>query len=240
MNYQIITDREALAAFIEWLPDLEPHEKFYCCLFARSKYTKHLENPLVHIKSDKAQLKRFVAAKKDLFWKIQQLECPIGSYRQQDNPVPQEALALYISINPRDCYRAQFGGLTALSKCIQNQSRNANPHQEIMSEIQRTKSRSHVVTFDVDLKYPFMEKEKEGLHHSVNWDAVNIIETHGGYHIMVRPDKVKEEFRKTWYNKIKTQLEINELDQVGDLMSPMPGTYQGGFTPVLLTPFNHR
>lgn len=232
MNYQIITNPNELQRFIDWLPILESHEKFYVCLFARSKYTKHLQDPLVHIKSDKAQLKRFTAHNKDLWWKIMQLQCPIGSYRQKEVEVPQEALALYITPNPRDCYRAQFSSLTALSKCIQNQNRNANPHQEVMSEIQRNKSRSFVVGFDVDV-------DKEQYHldfiwqvafKCVNLEAVVIIETRGGYHILVRPDLVEESCRKTWYNDLK---KATGVDQTGDIMIPVPGTYQGGFTPIL-------
>lgn len=180
-----------------------------------------------HVKSDKAQLKRFTSTKDRLLTKIRQLSCPVGSYIQDNNPdhtVPQEALALYISPNPRNLWKATTGSLVKLAHMIQTANKNANPHSEVMSEIQRTCSRKVWVTFDVDTK-------DEGVIPLVN-DAVGdinarlILETRGGYHVLVSPDKVPDTHRKSWHKKIAAISDIT-----GDSMIPVPGTYQGGFTP---------
>lgn len=229
MNYEIIKDEKALMDFIEWLPDLNEYETYYVCLFARNKYLKDLvgNNLIPHIKSDKQQLKRFTSHKKDLFKKIAQLECPIGSYMQKDTPIPQEALALYISVNPRSMYKAIYGSIKKLTDCLQNSNLNVNPHQEVMSEIQRSKSRTVYVDFDLDNKSN-LAGLKSYIKGTVNEEAVTLIETRGGYHILIEPSKVDLPYKNTWHQNLS---KLEGVDQIGDCMIPVLGCAQGQFIP---------
>lgn len=222
MNYEIIKDEEKLRSFIEWLPALEEGEAYYSCLFARSKYA---QGSIVHIKSDKAQLKRFTSKKVNLFDKIRQLECPIGSYHQRETEIPQEALALYITVNPRNLWRATFSSLVHLAKCIQTNAVTVNPHQEVMSEIQRSKSRTVYVDCDLDCRDNSSIRE---VFTYVNPDAVTVLQSRGGYHLLVEVSKVEEKYKKSWYKDISG---IAHIDQMGDLMIPIPGCVQGDFVP---------
>jgi hypothetical protein len=234
MNYEIIKDDVKLREFIEWLPELQQAEKYYLCLFARSKYTKDAEgnNGLPHIKSDKAQLKRLVSDKVRMYDKIRQLQCEVGAYTQNDTPVPQEALALYITVNPRNLWKATHNSLVKLATCIRDNNTFNNPHAEVMSEIQRTKSRTEYVVFDIDYKgetSSYKDFLAEWVSDRVgNHTCFKIIETRGGYHVLVKPDAVHPDYEKTWYQAIaKNQY----IDQKGDMMIPVVGCTQGNFIP---------
>ena len=226
MTYQIIRDEAVLRAFIDWLPALEESEVYYVSLLARSKYSDV-------ISSDKQQLKRFTSRKEDLYNKIWQLECPIGAYTQKGEPIPQEALAIYITTNPRSMYDALFSSLTALARTIQHQNKSANPHQEVMNEIQKSKSRSCYVDFDFDYKGEnFAEELKANIYARVGTTAkVQFVETRGGFHVLVDPTTVEDPFKKRWYQSI---MELPHVDQSGDQLIPIPGCTQGGFMPILL------
>lgn len=232
MNYQIIKDEKILRDFIDWLPKLKPHEVYYLCLFARSKYSKGI----AHIKSDKAQLKRFTSDKEWLFNKIKQLECPIGSYTAKEVgggqiPVPQEALALYITTTPRNMITATKESIKKLQDLSWQPYNGYNPHAEIMSEIQKAKSKTQLVSFDFDL--PKDKFNKDFFETVLNKEAINILETRGGFHVIVETNKVEAQYRKTWYTEFTKYLasDSEDHDNKGDIMMPVPGTYQGGFVP---------
>lgn len=218
MHYQIILDEQKFRNFIDWLPDLEDNEKYYCSLFARKKYCREL------IKSnDKAQLRRFLSTKEQLFEKVKQLEVPLGAYRLGDRNAPQESLVLYINPNPRNLIRASYDGIIKLTELLKYQNQNFNPQAEIMSCIQRSQSRKLYLDFDID-DPEFDLRQLEG---RINLDAVDVMQTRGGYHILIRLDRVVESYQKTFYRAL-TELDV---DQTGDQLLPLAGCTQGGFMP---------
>lgn len=234
-NYKIIVDEEALRRFIDWLPELEPNETYYLCLLGRSKYVKDLGLD-IHIQSDKAQLKRFTSNKEMLFDKIKQLEVELGAYKLRGVQIPQEALALYITTNPRNVEKATKESIKKLVDLVTTPYSGYNPHQQVLSCIQRAKSKTQFVTFDFDIDKSVFEKDNvaEQIKQVVGYiNAVNVIETRGGFHVLVRPDLVKYDKKKSWYNEVNLihRIYSSDPDSRGDMMSPVVGTYQGSFTP---------
>lgn len=229
MNYQIITDENLLDEFISsFLKPCSPDETYYCCLFARSKYAKNEDgsNKFPHIKTDKNQLKRFLATPNTLKIKIKQLEVPFGAYITKDGePIPQEALALYITPNRRSQKKAMFKLMKRLIDIQESNGQGFNINAEAISAVQKSKSKTDWIDFDIDSK----DIDISSIENVLPLGTYKILETRGGYHIMIDRDKVKKSNApKNWYIVLGQMFEI---DQSGDNMIPMVGTYQGGFTP---------
>ncbi len=225
-NYQIVTDEVELQKFVDFLPDLGPTETFYFCLFSRNKYCREVK----HISSDKAQLKRFVTNKERMINKIKQLQIEVGEYYQYRNEtrveIPQEALALYINPNPRCMKKAIIPTIKKLLDIYQTATEGYNIQAETLSQIQKARSRNVYYNVDFDINKTEFKKIREQV------DSFGVlgkwIETRGGFHYLVDMDKTTD---NRWYQKFK---QIPGVEMLTDTMLPVPGTYQGGFTPKII------
>ncbi len=224
MNYEIIKDREALQQFVDWLPDTTQGETYYVALLARNKYVKDLG--IGTFGSDKHQCKRFLSTKDRLIEKIEQLECKVGAYVVKDIRVPQEALALYITPNPRNMIKATSNLLVKCAELIASGSKNHNIYQESLSQVHKSVGTRHFVDFDID-GYECTDEVHTNIYGLVNKEAVNILHTRGGFHILVNTKKVNVN-PKTWYQGL---MNMTGVDATGDNMIPVPGCTQGNFTP---------
>lgn len=172
-NYKIILDDKILLDFIDWLPELMEDECYYFCLFARSKYCEGL------LSSEKQQLKRFTSKKDLIYNKIKQLECEYGSYKQKNKIIEQNALALYVTVNPRSYIKAAKNCLIELAKRITQQYNGYNPHQLMLSEIQKATSRKVYVDFDFDGIH--VDDILSMIQGNINLSCLNILKTRGEF-----------------------------------------------------------
>ena len=219
MNYSIVRDEAAFRIFIDWLPELQENEKYYLSLFARRKYS-------AVVTTDKANLKRFATDKKRMLEKVRQLECAEGTYIAKEVAVPSDALALYISVNPRCAVKASFQTIIALTESLQHDHQDLNPHSEAMTQLHKSPSRKTFVVFDVDRKDD-LSKTISVTREIIGEAAPTFLETRGGVHVLINASLVDSK-HKNWYPELKKQI---EPDQTGDLLIPVPGCCQGGFVP---------
>lgn len=224
MNYKIIQNENKFREFIEWLPELENGEVFYCSLFARKKYCKNNE-----IKLDKAQLRRFTTTKEWLYDKVKQLECEIGSYKSHSISIPQEALALYITVNPRSLIKATKNSLIKFAHLITKDYDGYNPHAEVMSEIQTAGNRKIYMDLDFDGEFNYSDLYNSIDETKINKDCLTFVKTRGGYHILVKLDDIKNEYKKTWYQHL-TSLKGCDMRGTESLL-PVIGCCQGDYIP---------
>lgn len=226
MNYQVIVDDAEFQKFVEWLPPLEKEECHYAALLARDKYIRDLG--IGTFNSDKHQCSRFVTNTERLLLKLKQCETEVGNYSVKGIEIPQQALAAYMTINPRSKTKAAKWLLKRLADVVADGEQNVNVYQESLTAIHKSVGRKLFV--DVDFDNVALEQTVVEMSRYVNVDAVKILETRGGFHAIIRLDKIHDKYVKSWYKNITT---MNGADVAGDTLIPIPGTYQGGWVPKL-------
>ncbi len=99
-----------------------------------------------------------------------------------------------------------------------------------MSEIHRTCGQKHFIDFDIDSKDPEILSAAIKLVDG----RCELLETRGGYHLMVRSKDTKEGFsEKLWYKKLTA---LSDVSADPNSMVPCIGTFQGGFVPRFVDP----
>ena len=224
-HYKIVQDPEALGAFVDWLPELEPGEAFILSLMARKKYSL----PGQGITNDRNQLARVSCKKQNLIEHIRRMEVPLDVYTARGVCIPQQALALYITPNPRSQAKAARALLETLLGAVLDSTNTYNVPALALSALQTNVSRRLLLDIDIDgMGVAQVLPLLEGL---INPEAVDILETRGGVHLLVHPAKVDPAFVSTWWKSLTT---LPGVDGHGDQLLPVPGCIQGGFVPKLI------
>jgi hypothetical protein len=236
MNYKLINDEEHLRYFIEHLTDDNNEGRYYVTLFARKKY-----DPSGLIKSDRAQLKRVVAKKKDIISKIRQMEIAVGAYEIDGNPVPQDSLAVYITPNVRSLKKAKRLLMKMLIDKIDDDS--VNPQSLAMNALQQSCSGDRQwFDIDVDFTPEYLHKVDDAIK-TLGYllkNAFDTVRTRGGFHCLVKLNDPN--LPKNWHKLVSTlDLDYCETMMIGskpeddkpgkDGLLPVPGCTQGGYTP---------
>jgi len=213
MNYSILKNEAKFDEFVNLLPDLQDNEVYYLALFARQKYTE------IPIKD--SNVLRFTSKKEHLKEKIMRLECPFGGYKLDNVTVPQDALALYIGLNPRNIVKANKTLLVELAQGFAD-GKNVNPLSTALTAIHKAIDRKTFVDFDYDGIAPeqHLPRIKEII------PEFKILKTKGGFHLIVTLAKTP---KTNWFKELAA---LDGCDVKGsNTLIPVPGCTQGNFVP---------
>jgi len=157
------------------------------------------------------------------------MECGIGSYTFNGQPIPQETLALYMMPNPRSLNKATRYSLIDFANIIADvNQKNKNPYKVILTNIQKYASRKIYLDFDFDINSDNLVSLMCVIKNNLNENCFNVIHTRGGIHLLVEVNKIEKQYKKTWYNAITS---LPTCDVRGDMLLPVPGCCQGNFVP---------
>lgn len=133
--------------------------------------------------------------------------------------------------------KAARHGLVRTAQLITGENHGYNFHQEMISEIQKAKSRMVYMDFDFDCDTTILTvdnlKSILDSHNVINLNALHILESRGGYHLLVKIDDVEYGYKNRWYQNVKAiqkQFSSDCLNK-GNNMMPIPGCTQGNFIP---------
>ena len=212
MNYRLIGNRKELERWVDFLPNLLPDERYFISLFARKKYQSDL-------KSNDNWLDKRIVRKQHIIRTIERWQIAEDSYTTKDVQVKSEGLVVYMNPTPRDLRKATFRSFAKLGEKV-GSTTPFNPVQEMYKLVQKTKGTRKWISFDFDLDSDRdVLYTKEEIDYLTNHSA-SYINTRGGIHALVDPTGCP----RTWY---KDLMDLG-ADQVSDILSPIPGTLQGG------------
>jgi len=200
----LVFDEIILRDYIKSLPELKDGEGFLCTVLNRNKHgavrTRKLND---RIAKSHDGLEALVHEFADRYGKS------TGVPIIYVNPRPRSYLAAAQKMFVEMSRAAAFTGL-----------QDIDIHKMSKSILAGAKSGSGPVVFDLDGEEFRSLNFVQNKLNAGSWLAIN---TRGGVHLHVSPDKVSHEYRATWFKEIDAL-----ADNSGDLMSPVPGTLQAG------------
>ncbi len=231
----LIKNEDETRKFIEKvLQPLKNDEVYITVLTARKKYCSTISSSLEVVNRD-------IIRNNDtnkILRKIRKMSIVEGLYTDKNNDIiPIEAFALYILPEPRSMLKAYNDFIENTGKWNYENLKSENKNLELyrkldiklFSSIHRSKSCSNYFIIDIDKKDEVLFNNIYIFIQSKEWyDSPSVIkwisETRGGYHIMLERNNISGEIV---HEIMKRKIESVEFRK--EMMTPIPGTLQGGF-----------
>lgn len=254
-SYEFILDPTKVIAFGDKvLKPLAENQVYMVFLAARNKYLTDEQRKTVKL-AGQDMIARKVLKKKEgettgqmLLKGLSTLCVPAGHYRDNGgNPIPFNAFTMFVTVNPRDCKKASLAvAHTLLDKLANDMDGFQHLENLVLSSIHKEVSRKVYLDLDIDLKVPMDLAERLRVLDEVMMPSGNTpftqVNTRGGYHLLVEYDQIDKERKNTFYLDLMKlsemeknyELEVKTDGSSGAVMTPIPGTSQGGYEPTFL------
>jgi len=264
-SYQLLRSEEELEWFYEnVMPPLNNHEVYFLSLSARKKLLTDFEKQTIQLGRTEMFERRIVRTKEwnRLYRTVRKFEANWGAYTsKRGSNIPNHAIVVYVNINPSDVLKAykEFNQtmneyMYELVQCAAEKRSTDNILYRIkkqdtllMNCYQKNRGTKHWMDFDFDIPrspkilsilYLFVEEIKE------HKGKAYIVETQGGYHILVSMDtEFNQQFNppvltKKYGEAIARYISQGACAKIENLgyevihnknaMIPLPGTVHNG------------
>jgi hypothetical protein len=252
--FNLISDEKELTRYFEEImPPLESQETYFFSLSARNKYlTEEEREELCLGRTEMFERRTLRTYDYQKFIRlIHKFECNPAAYTTKNNSIiPSKCIICYVNINPSNMLKAYTEFNYVMQEYILELSLNALNGRSLddisdrLSRIDRLlldkiqKARGRRVWIDIDFDVPknsplLSEYIKELKENQIKFE---VIDTHSGYHILLKRETIKYNYLKTLevFDRIASEVG-GEIKQNKNEMVPLPGTFQGGYPVRIVT-----
>jgi hypothetical protein len=243
----LIVDKEHFDKFINILPDLQKDENYFLSLAARNKYLSTEEREKYQLGRTEMFGRLLARSKEDFTLKMKDLAVKLESRKTNNgSSIPNKAVVVYANINPTSMIKAYEMFMNEMNKEIYSafyaEQKNKGANYEsikfadrvFMNCCQKARSRRVYIDIDMDTKDKNIFEEFISFIDLAMGIDYHIIETHGGYHFLIKCDTISEKFN--FYNCVyDANLKAEQLPEPKEViinknqMVPIAGTKQSDF-----------
>ncbi len=239
--YELIKDNNQYEKFIEIMPELKDDEVYFISLSARNKYLTAEEREFYALGRTEMFGRTVVKRKEDFYFAMNKLEAML-TYKHTKNgkSIPKKALVVYVNVNPSSMIKAYEMYVNEMNRelfqvtqalrhdKVVNYEGFINMERKMMNCIQKCRERRYFIDIDIDTKNETILNRISFRLKSVDY---KIIETQGGWHILIKKDSLTKEVK---LHEVVKEMNDAVKDEGGEVMFnknqmiPVPGTLQAG------------